>query len=683
MASKMNLMKRKIFKYNLLFSIFLFVFGINAQTQTWIYFTGSVLDEDSQLPISSHPVFISDRDSIPMTFTFTNEDGVYFDSIFIDPAGFGDNITVSTPDCEGMMHHVFFTELDSINHADFSICNAEGGCHALFYYEFDFSDPYLLHFTDFSQGNVNSWSWTFGDGMASAEQNPSHHYNSPGAYEVCLIIQNTNSDCIDSICEFIMVGDSICNADFSWYADDDDPMKIIFTDQSIGDINYWLWDFGDEQISEEQSPAHVYNFEGQYYVTLTVFDTMGICFDMISKWVNVIDSSECMAYFETVLDTLNNTPHVYHFENKSLGNFDSWHWDFGDGEVSYDLNPTHVFGEEGTYEVCLFISSNNSGMCSDQYCETIETMQYFNFGGHVFLGDFPLNVEEDDSANIAIASLYRRYKNQWQLMDTREFWKYGYYWFVDKPAGEYIIRADLLASSVDFGAYPPSYTDDARFWEGAQTFVLSDSGEFAVDVYLNPVFDYEPGIGSIAGSVEPGIECADGITPDNELVYLLNAENQIISYTYTNMFGKFNFDGIGFGNYRVKAEVTGKWSDAYVLTLDAKNPSYSDINLEFQCNSFVDIEEFKPDENAFNISAIYPVPADEQLTIEISSQIVSNITVQLINTNGMIVFNLVENINNGNKKIKLRTDQLPSGIYLVRVLTGGRNQYKTKKIIIN
>ncbi len=43
-------------------------------------------------------------------------------------------------------------------------------------------------FTDKSTGNVTSWSWEFGDGETSAEQNPSHTYAAAGAYTVTLTV---------------------------------------------------------------------------------------------------------------------------------------------------------------------------------------------------------------------------------------------------------------------------------------------------------------------------------------------------------------------------------------------------------------------------------------------------------------------------------------------------------------
>ena len=45
-------------------------------------------------------------------------------------------------------------------------------------------------FTDSSSGDVLSWHWDFGDGDTSNLQNPVHTYSTPGAYQVCLTVQD-------------------------------------------------------------------------------------------------------------------------------------------------------------------------------------------------------------------------------------------------------------------------------------------------------------------------------------------------------------------------------------------------------------------------------------------------------------------------------------------------------------
>jgi len=47
-----------------------------------------------------------------------------------------------------------------------------------------------IQFSDQSTGEVNSWSWDFGDGNTSNEENPSHAYKEGGRYFVSLVVSN-------------------------------------------------------------------------------------------------------------------------------------------------------------------------------------------------------------------------------------------------------------------------------------------------------------------------------------------------------------------------------------------------------------------------------------------------------------------------------------------------------------
>jgi len=52
--------------------------------------------------------------------------------------------------------------------------------------------PLSVLFTDTSTENPTSWSWAFGDGVTSDEQNPAHNYETTGTYTVSLNATNTD-----------------------------------------------------------------------------------------------------------------------------------------------------------------------------------------------------------------------------------------------------------------------------------------------------------------------------------------------------------------------------------------------------------------------------------------------------------------------------------------------------------
>ena len=58
---------------------------------------------------------------------------------------------------------------------------------------YDYSSPndsLILQFTDISEGYPSSWTWDFGDGNYSTQENPIHTYLSNGIYEIKLIVSN-------------------------------------------------------------------------------------------------------------------------------------------------------------------------------------------------------------------------------------------------------------------------------------------------------------------------------------------------------------------------------------------------------------------------------------------------------------------------------------------------------------
>ena len=63
-----------------------------------------------------------------------------------------------------------------------------------------------------------------------------------------------------------------------------------------------------------------------------------------------------------------DNPLELQFENYSIGT-DEIEWDFGDGNVSTDLNPIHIYSDT-TYNVRLRVT-NNSTLCTHEFTERV------------------------------------------------------------------------------------------------------------------------------------------------------------------------------------------------------------------------------------------------------------------------------------------------------------------------
>ncbi len=68
--------------------------------------------------------------------------------------------------------------------------------------------PLEVYFTDKSGSWANSWSWDFGDGATSTQQNPSHQYASPGSYTVSLTASGPEGLDTETKSDYIAVGRS-------------------------------------------------------------------------------------------------------------------------------------------------------------------------------------------------------------------------------------------------------------------------------------------------------------------------------------------------------------------------------------------------------------------------------------------------------------------------------------------
>ncbi|WP_281085411.1 PKD domain-containing protein, partial [Methanosarcina acetivorans] len=132
--------------------------------------------------------------------------------------------------------------------------------------------PLSVQFTDESTNIPTSWSWDFGDGKSSTEQNPSHTYETLGTYTVKLTASNYGGSNTTTKTDYISVTSDVPApvANFTIDADSGQvPFTVNFTDTSTGSVSSWNWDFGNGSTSTEQNPIHTYVTEGSYNVNLT------------------------------------------------------------------------------------------------------------------------------------------------------------------------------------------------------------------------------------------------------------------------------------------------------------------------------------------------------------------------------------------------------------------------------
>ncbi|UAY51891.1 PKD domain-containing protein [Ferruginibacter albus] len=228
-------------------------------------------------------------------------------------------------------------------------------------------------------------SWSFGDGSNTVNVvAPSHFYNNYGTYVVVHIVtrmKTTQIVCSDTIRKEVLIPNNApcyLKASFTYKRDSVQTNKVYFTNTSTtaNDIHYVRWDFGDGTTSNDFTATHVYPTSGLYKVCLLVKrDSAASCGSdtCMSFQVQVTVNCDLQANIVYSIDTSKaNLLHFFNFTNVWSAN-DSSIWTFGDGSISYNRDPSHLFINGGTYNVCLLEKRMNLGAapCVSEFCKTI------------------------------------------------------------------------------------------------------------------------------------------------------------------------------------------------------------------------------------------------------------------------------------------------------------------------
>ena len=259
--------------------------------------------------------------------------------------------------------------------------------------------PLTVNFTDASTGQINSWSWDFGDGGTSTAQNPSHEYTTAGTYTVSLTVTGDGGSDTETKVDYITVNGPPTAAFSGSPTSGVEPLTVTFTDASTGDPTSWSWDFGDGGTSTAQNPTHEYTAAGTYTVTLTATNDCGSDDEVKTDYITVDPCNAPVAAFSGT-PTSGDAPLTVNFTDESTNSPTSWSWNFGDGSTSTEQNPSHTYNNAGTYTVTLDVS-NSCGSDTEtktDYINVTCTAPVAAFTGSPTSGDAPLTVSFTDQS---------------------------------------------------------------------------------------------------------------------------------------------------------------------------------------------------------------------------------------------------------------------------------------------
>lgn len=277
---------------------------------------------------------------------------------YTTPGVYNVTLTVSDGSRTASVTKTAFIEVFSNPTAKFVSTTARSGCA-----------PIGVSFADSSKvgsAPISSWTWNFGNGTTSNQQNPSHNYGFGGQYSVSLNVIDTNG-CVGNVrkpafvqanfkpkAQFSSSNPHHCKA----------PHVVNYTNTTKGTYPMtFAWSFGDGTSSAQENPIKTYA-TGIFDVRLIVIDRNG-CRDTIRKpaYASVTNT---LANF-SLSDTICQSDSVQ-LQNLSVGG-SGYTWTFGDGSGSSLRDPVKVYAAKGLYTIKLLTATSQT--CIDSISKSI------------------------------------------------------------------------------------------------------------------------------------------------------------------------------------------------------------------------------------------------------------------------------------------------------------------------
>jgi len=195
-----------------------------------------------------------------------------------------------------------------------------------------------------------------------------------------------------------------------------------------------------------------------------------------------------------------------------------------------------------------------------------------------------------------------------------------YYEFPNPAAGNYMVKAKLFGTIPGTSGYIPTYGLSSTTWNTAATIVHATGTD---NQAINMIYGTVPaGPGFIAGNVYYGAgKGTSGDAPvEGMIVYLRNTATQVLTYTYTNATGSYQFGDLAYGSYVIYPEQFDYYTTpSGVITLSPATPVIMNINFK----QHTDDGTIRPMGATLvhtvqqqNTISVYPNPAQNEITLQ-------------------------------------------------------------------
>jgi gliding motility-associated-like protein len=219
-------------------------------------------------------------------------------------------------------------------------------------------------FTDSSKPTggvpIVKWQWNFGDSSSvtrNSNDTVMHIYPFPGNYSPTLTVTDTNG-CSGTAQLPLGIVVNGPKADFYWTpAAVTMGIPITFYNSSIaGPGTVFFWHFSSDGFTSNAAHSLIRTYLTPVVDTIELIASGGFpgsCSDTVFQIINIPKPYASFTDTADYIDFANCPPMVAYFKSNST-NYDSLHWDFGDGSTAENNpDPSHTYNVPGVYLVTL------------------------------------------------------------------------------------------------------------------------------------------------------------------------------------------------------------------------------------------------------------------------------------------------------------------------------------------
>ncbi|MFY8021402.1 MAG: PKD domain-containing protein [Bacteroidia bacterium] len=548
-------------------------------------------------------------------------------------------------------------------------------CYSQFEYNyFSGTDIGFVNQSFSTDPNV-SYTWDFGDSNTSNLQNPRHVYTNQGMYTVKLMMNGT---CRDTFISYVRTFDTTeCHVRFTPTITNQKVNFVIY-DNNPSPFASYTFDFGDNNMAwhtMDNSVNHTYQDTGTYTVCITAEG--GTCPIQLSYCEQIRITSMvpiCEVDFKT--HSVENTLYLF-VSNTSSGTSGSKEVsiDWGDGSTYKGPDSiyfTHTYTNPGIYFVSLIYTVG--GQCADTSSQLVGVGALQKLSGKVMAGN---------SAAVNAGVLIYAYE---PVSGTLNFYQYavtndsGYY-EVELVPGYYLAQANFAFDPFQNQNYIPTYYPSALNWDDALVITLLGPRD-DINIQLKTFYDLGNGLGKVSGKVYYGLgnknetgEISYGTPVNKMLIYLLNEQGKVVSYTHSHANGSYSFSNLPEGKYTVWGEMAGRVTLAPEIAIASTNTDFGNIDIVVGKN-FVSTGIKDEMELLSESLQVFPNPAQDKVVVQFGNVSAKINTIQVYDISGALIKQVNKNEIESDGSIYIQDIQ--GGLYIIRVTTEDGKQFNKK-----